>query len=166
MAFIVATKRGNFEIRESHHTASGPRSRTLATFSELDEATIEKACARADKPLSADALRTAALRAGAQVAGKPVNEAARDLLRLSSNGERLDPKLRLLLLDSLADDTPGHFPTDRETPVSDAARAVTEWIGASASQRGRTLWDLLELVDALPVRRRPPDIGFPRLQSA
>lgn len=166
MAFVVATKRGNFEVRESRSTDSGPRSRTLATFQELDEETIAKARSRAENPPTPEELRAAALRAGAPVAGTPANEAARDLLRLSNNGERIDPKLRLLLLDSLADDTPGHFPTNRETPVSDAARAATEWIGASSKERAKTLWDLLELVDALPVRRRPPEIAFPRLGSS
>jgi len=53
MAFVVPTKKGSFEIRESRSTAAGPRSRTLASFKELTDETIEKARARAAKPPTA-----------------------------------------------------------------------------------------------------------------
>src|SRR6476661_8258614 len=98
MTFIVPTKRGSFEIRESHSTPAGPRSRTLASFRELTDETIEKARARAAKPPSADELREAALRAGAPVAPPPVDHAARDLLGKLAKGQRPDPMLRRLLL--------------------------------------------------------------------
>ena len=65
MAFVVRTKRGEFEIRESRSTPKGPRSRTLATFRELSDEVIEKARARAAKPPDAEELRDAARRAGA-----------------------------------------------------------------------------------------------------
>ena len=57
-------------------------------------------------------------------------------------------------------------PTDPPAAVSDSARSVSEWVGASAGERGEALEDLLLLADALPLRRRPETIGFPRLKSA
>jgi hypothetical protein len=166
MAFIVPTKRGNFEIRESHSTPAGPRSRTLASFKELTDETIEKARSRAAKPPSADQLREAALRAGAPVAPPPVDRAARDLLGKLAKGQRPDPMLKRLLLDALANEDRSDRPTNPAATVSDAARSVSEWVGASAQERGEVLEDLLLLADALPLRRRPETIGFPSLKSA
>jgi hypothetical protein len=166
MAFIVPTKRGTFEVRESHSTPAGPRSRTLATFRELSDEAIEKARRRATKPPSAAELREAALRAGAPIAADPVNEAGRETLRLLANGKRLDPMLKRLLLDALDREDRSDRPADPAAAASDAARSATEWIGATLAQRGKALRDLLELADALPVRRRPDRIDFPRLSSA
>ena len=166
MAFIVSTKKGTFEIRESRSTPAGPRSRTLATFQELTDETIERARARAAKPPSADQLREAALRAGAPVAGEPVDEVARELLGLVTNGNRLDPMLKRLLLDALTGEDRGTQSADPSLDISDAARAAAEWIDASLKQRGETLRDLLLLADALPLRSRSAEIGFPQLKSA
>ena len=166
MAFIVPTKRGTFEIRESHSTPAGPRSRTLATFKELSEETIEKARARATKPPSAEELREAALRAGAPVALPAVDEAARDLLGKLAKGQRPDPMLKRLLIDALANEDRSDRPRDPSAAVSDTARSVSEWVGASLEERGEALEDLLLLADALPLRRRPETIGFPRLELA
>lgn len=167
MAYVVRTKRGRFEARESRLTAAGPRSRTLASFTELDPEAIEKARVRAEAPLDVEELRKSAARAGARVASEPVDEAARETLRLIANGNRPEPMLRRLLLDALqreerADGSPSTGP---QPPVSAAARAAAEWIGADASRRGDALRDLLLLGDALPVQIRPDEIGFPRLRS-
>jgi uncharacterized protein (DUF1501 family) len=165
MAFIVPTKRGTFEIRESRSTPDGPRSRTLATFRELTDEVIERAQERASGSApSADDLREAAIRVGAPIPGPPVDKAARETLRLLAKGGRLDPMLKHLLADALEP----RYRRDRPTEgfVSDPARSATEWIGASASERGSALRDLLELADALPLRLvQPNEIGFPRLRS-
>jgi hypothetical protein len=167
MAFVVATKAGRFEVRESRNTPDGPRSRTLASFKQLTDETIEKAQARSAKPLGADELREAALRAGAPVAGVAADEAARELIGRVTNGDRLDPMLKRLLIDSLTSDDHGNQLTaDSPATVSDAARAAAEWIDAGPRLRGDTLRDLLLLADALPVRFRSTEIGFPRLRSA
>jgi hypothetical protein len=166
MAFIVPTKKGGFEIRESGSTPAGPRSRTLATFKELSDETIEKAQARALKPPSAGELRQAALRAGAPVAPAPIDRAARELLGRLAKGERSDPMLKRLLLDALADENRSDRPRDPSSSVSDSARSVSEWVGVGAKERGEALEDLLLLADALPLRRRPETIGFPPLASA
>lgn len=162
MAYVVPTKRGTFEVRESHLTPKGPRSRTLATFREMTDEVIVKARSRASKPLETEELRSAAARAGASVPGTPVDRAAREALRLLAGGERLDPMLRTLLLDAL---NPGPGATVHPAAVSDTARSATEWIGASPERRGEALRDLLELADALPVLIRSDEIGFPRLRS-
>jgi hypothetical protein len=166
MAFVISTKKGLFEIRESHATPKGPRSRTLASFTELNEKTIERARGRAAKTLTAEELREAALRAGAPVAPEPVDRAARDLLGRLAKGQRPDPMLRRLLLDALETEERGNRPSDPSAAVSDAARSASEWIGTSPGERGDALVDLLSLVDALPLRRRPEAIGFPRLGPA
>jgi hypothetical protein len=167
MAYVVRTKRGRFEARESRLTAAGPRSRTLVSFTELDPEAIEKARARADGPLNVEELRKSATRVGAPVAGEPVDDATRETLRLIANGNRPDPMLRRLLLDALqreerADGAPATGPTPS---ISAAARAAAEWIGAGATRRGEALRDLLLLGDALPVPVRSGEIGFPRLRS-
>lgn len=166
MAFIVPTRKGSYEIRESRSTPDGPRSRTLATFRELDEETLAKARSRAAKPLDEGALRAAALRAGAPIAANPATRAARDLISDLAKGEKLDPTLKRLLRDALDDEDRSDRPRDPDALVSDSARSVSEWIGASARERGEALVDLLLLADALPLRRRPGRSTFPRLQSA
>jgi hypothetical protein len=166
MAFIVATQKGNFEIRESRSTSAGPRSRTLASFRELTDETIAKAQARAVKPPSADELREAALRAGAPVAPLPVDHAARDLLGKLAKGQRPDPMLRRLLLDALANEGRNDRPSDPSATVSDSARSASEWVGATPAERGAALEDLLLLADALPLRQRADTIGFPGLKAA
>lgn len=164
MAYVVATKPGRFEVRESMSTADGPRSRTLASFRELTDETIEKVRSRAEKPPTAVELTHLALRAGAPVRGSKLDEAARETLRLLASGEQPDPKLRRLLADALSDQTGGD-PSKPEGLVSDAARAATQWIGVGVEERASALRDLLELADALPIRLRPQEIGFPRLRS-
>ena len=150
MAFVVATKRGGFEIRESQNTPKGPRSRTLATFRELSDEVIEKARARSAKALSAEELREAAARAGAPGAWAPVDRAARELIGELGKGRQLDPTLRRLLVDLL---------NGKERPVS-------EWVAATLDERGKALVDLLLLADALPSNgRRDRPLDFPRLDS-
>lgn len=149
MAFVTVGRNGTFEVRESRLTPDGPRSRTLATFRELDAATIEKVIARADKPLSREELVQAALRAGATVAARPVDEAARALLRSIARGEEPDRKLRRLLFGAL----------------SGGGSSAAEWLGTSMAERGAALRDLLSLADAVPPRARSRKIGFPRIDS-
>jgi hypothetical protein len=166
MAFITPTKKGTFEIRESRSTPAGPRSRTLATFRELTDEAIAKAQEKATKPPSADELREAALRAGAPIAPAPVDRAARELLGRLAKGERPAPMLKRLLLDALANEDRSDRPTDSTATVSDNARSVSEWVGATAAEKGAALEDLLLLADVLPLRRRADTIGFPGLKAA
>jgi hypothetical protein len=150
MAYVVANKRGGFEIRESRNTAKGPRSRTLATFRELSDEVIDRARARSTEALSADDVRNAAARAGAPRAWEPVDRAARELITELGKGHELDPPLRRLLVDLLE---------GRGNPVS-------EWMAASLEDRGRALVDLLLLSDAIPSNGSRAEVSaFPRLDS-
>lgn len=149
MAFVTSTRNGSFEVRESRATPDGPRSRTLATFRELDAATIAKVIERAENPPAREALVAAALRAGATIATTPVDKAARDLLRSLARGESLSPLHRRLLLDAL----------DGES------RQAAEWLGTPLAERGEALRGLLGLGDAIPIRRRPDATSFPRINS-
>ncbi|MGB7587825.1 MAG: hypothetical protein WBM00_03875 [Solirubrobacterales bacterium] len=159
MAFIVA-KSGRFEIRESRSTPNGPRSRTLANFTELTDEAIERAREKASKPFDVDRLRDAARRAGAPVAARPADRAARDLIGELARGREVDPKLRHLLIDALAGWT---GPTARP----DTVRSAAEWVGVPLEQRGAALMDLLLLADALPSGgRKGKPLHFPRLDSA
>ncbi len=163
MAFIVSTKRGEFEIRESQSTPKGPRSRTLVTFKELSDEVIEKARAKATEPPSAEELRRAAMRASAPIARPSIDRAGRKLIAELGKGRQLDPTLRHVLVDMLcrADEQGAH-----PAPAGDAARAVAEWMDATPKERGKALVDLLLLADALPSgARRGKQLRFPRLQS-
>jgi hypothetical protein len=159
MAFVVPTKRGEFEIRESRSTPKGPRSRTLATFKELSDEVIAKAREKAAKPPDAEELRDAARRAGATIAAEPIDSAARKLIAELGKGERLDRGLRRLLLDLLAEDA-------KPRSAGDASHSVAEWMAATPEERGRALVDLLLLADALPHKGRVgKQLEFPPLNS-
>ncbi|MGA9284758.1 MAG: hypothetical protein WBV85_04885 [Solirubrobacteraceae bacterium] len=67
MAYVVARRSGRFEIRESLHTAKGPRSRTLVGFSVLSDDVLAAARTRAQRPFDSDAVLRSGRRAGARV---------------------------------------------------------------------------------------------------
>lgn len=160
MAFVVPTKRGTFEIRESRNTAKGPRSRTLISFSELDEETIELARRKATKPVSAEELKAAARRVGAPVAPAPADRAARGLLAELGNGRRPEPRLERLLSTML------EGPSTAAIAPATPSHGVAQWMTATPRERGKTLVDLLLLADALPHGgRRGRALRFPRLDS-
>jgi hypothetical protein len=161
MAFVVPTKRGRFEIRESRNTPKGPRSRTLASFEELTDEVIEKARRKTAKPPSAEELRNAARRVGAPVARPPADQAARQLIAELGKGREPEPRLRRLLAAKLDDGADGAI------SPSDPSRAMAEWMVATPAERGKALKDLLLLADALPSGgRRGKPLRFPRLESA
>ena len=163
MAFIVPTTRGRFEVRESHSTPKGPRSRTLVSFRELDDAVIEKAREKTAKTLDPAKLRHAARRVGAPVARSPIDRAARELIAELAKGHRPDPSLRHILASLLRDDCEEG---SERPPVSEAARSVAEWMAAPPAARGKALVDLLLLADALPhAGRQGKPLRFPRLDS-
>jgi hypothetical protein len=120
----------------------------------LNDEVIERAQSRSSKPLDAADLHRLALRAGASVAEPLVDTAARQLLGELSAGSRPRLGLRRLLADAIDSSDGG---------LSDAARAAQEWVAATPEKRGKALRELLLLGDALPKRRRPDQIEFPRL---
>jgi hypothetical protein len=156
MAFVLDRGTGAWEIRESHTTVAGPRSRTLATFRTLTSETIAHAQARSSKDLDASELRQAARRAGAPVEGPPSDRSAGELLSQLADGRRPRPLLARLLVQALSED--GNQPTDN-------LRAASAWITASSERRGETLRDLLLLSDYLPRARTRERRPFPRIAS-
>lgn len=150
MAYVVQRRRGGFEVRESSLTRKGPRSRTLAGFKVLTDDVIARVRSRSSHPPEADALRAAAVRAGAAVAPPSADRAALALLAELASGGDIAPGLRRALVARLqgADD-------------SDALR----WATATDEERGRTLRDLLLLADRLPRRRRGP-LRFPTRETS
>lgn len=153
--YAVPRRSGGWELRESSDTPAGPRSRTLASFRALTPEVVEHARRRASRPLARGEAERAALRAGAPVAGSPVNEAAAALLRELERGARPAPGLVRLLLSA--------FGAGAE--ASHAERSAASWIGTPAQRRGRALRDLLLLADRLPAARRDRRLRFPRLES-
>lgn len=122
---------------------------------------IAKARKRAAKPPTAEELKAAARRAGAPVAARSVDRAARELIAELGKGRRLDPTLGHLLVDLLR-----RQGIDRPRPVGDSARSAAAWIDATPEERGRTLVDLLLVADAIPLRPGPKGaLEFPRLDS-
>jgi len=157
MAYVTATRGDRWEIRESRSTRKGPRSRTLATFAELDDDVCRIASSRASTPLSEGELKRAALRAGAPVAPEPADRAARDLLAEIALGRVPRRALRRLLDDAIGNGT---------GKPSDAERAAAAWIAAPTAARAEALQDLLLLADQLPApRQRRGQLDFPRLDS-
>jgi hypothetical protein len=156
MAYVVPRSNGSWEIRESHHTPKGPRSRTLGTFKTLTAETVARAQRRASKPLQIDALRLAAQKVGAPVALAEADMAAAELLRALAEGARPRPALERALRAALEGD--GRVGTSN-------AQAAAAWIGASPQRRGDALRELLRLADSLPRRRRGEREPFPRIES-
>jgi hypothetical protein len=156
MTYIVARKTGAWEIRESHGTNAGPRSRTLATFRTLTPEVIQRAQARSTKRLNASELRKAARRVGAPVAAPPPDRTAGELLAQLAAGHRPRPLLARLLAKALSAD---------ESQPADNAEAAAAWIAASPERRGETLHDLLLLVDHLPRAGTRERSRFPRIAS-
>ncbi|MEX2448972.1 MAG: hypothetical protein WD404_09560 [Solirubrobacterales bacterium] len=158
MAFVVPRKNGSWEIRETRSGPSGPRSRTLASFRELNDEVIARAQTRSDKQLDRDALRRSALRAGAPLATPPADRAAQQLLAELGAGRKPRRALRHLLDDAVTD--------RKRRPFSESGSSVGEWLLATPEEHGDTLRELLLLADALPQRRRLDRIQFPRFGRA
>jgi len=156
MAFVVARPDERWDLRESHSTAAGPRSRTLASFRALTPETLEHAASRTSRSLDARAIRDAARRAGAPVIARNVDHVAAALLAEIASGQTPRGPLCNLLVDALQ---PG------QATVSDSMRAAARWAAATPAQRGETLRDLLALADRLPPARRSGPQRFPRIAS-
>ena len=151
MAYVVDRRSGRWEIRESHTTAIGPRSRTLASFQTFTPEVIERAQARSPKTLDASELRNAAARAGAPIAVDASDRASVELLSELTSGRTPRPALRRLLMDALQSDS--HEPSSGAQAAS--AQAAASWITATPKERGEALHDLLLLTDRLPPSRVP-----------
>lgn len=162
MAFLVRRGPGRVEIRESHATPKGARSRVLASFSgALTPDVLDRAEANATRPFDRARLVRRARALGLRVAERSREPEARALLARLRRGGPLDPALAASLRRALG--------SGGEEPVPEALEDVAEWIGASRAERGRALRELLDLYDDV-VRNRPPRRTrdreeFPRFSS-
>src|SRR5438132_12119510 len=98
MAFVVQRPAGRWEIRESVHTPSGPRARSLASFRTLTTDALARAEERAVTPFDAEAVSEAARAQGVPIAESAVDGAARRLLIEMRRGRRPSPGLARLIV--------------------------------------------------------------------
>lgn len=156
MAYVTRKPGNRFEIRESVATPRGPRSRTLATFRELDDAVLAHARERARRDLEADVIRARARALGAPVKeGREVDRVARALIAQLGRGERPAPVLIGILRHLLGNSTES---------LGEEVPDTLPWIGASLSERGRAARDLARLTDRLPTPKVQPPLAFPGIR--
>lgn len=162
MAYLVRRSPTRIEIRESRSTPRGPRSRVLASFRRvLTRDVVDRAAARATRPFDSDALVRRARTLGIPVRERSREPEARALLSRLRRGDPLDPVLAASLRRALE-----RLP---DAPIPESLAEVSEWLGASAAQRGAALRELLDLYGRVagsrPPRRRRERARFPRFSS-
>lgn len=149
MAYLVDRGGDRYEVRESEHHPTGPRSRTLVSFKVLDDQVLDQAKSRAVGNVDEGALCRAARRLGIPVVASRADASVRVLLNELAAGRPPSPGLVGLLRPALPEG-PGGLSGD-----------LVHWAGASDRERGAALVDLLDLVEMLPTRRRGP-LRFPK----
>lgn len=108
MAYVVA-RGARFEIRESLHTPAGPRARSLANFSRLNDEVLATAQRRASRPFDRANVLASAARSGAPVEVRDYTEFVDASRRFASRAEepaerpRRDPGVALIELIGFAD---------------------------------------------------------------
>jgi hypothetical protein len=162
MAYLVCRSPTRFEIRESYATPRGPRSRVLASFLEtLTRDVLDRAAARATRRFDAATLVRRARALGIPVRERSREPEARALLSRLRRSDPLDPVLAASLRRALA-----RLP---EVALPESLAEVSEWVGASAAERGSALRELLDLYGRIaasrPPRRRRESARFPRFSS-
>jgi hypothetical protein len=161
MAYLHVRRNGRVDIREAHSTPRGPRSRTLASFRPpLTDEHLDRAESAAARPFDRAAIVARARRLGVAVAHPSADLAAHRLIARLRSGAPLDPLLAGVLRERLERIASG--------PVADDLADVIEWLGASDSERGRALRDVLRLYDTIVRSRAPlaePEVRrFPRFE--
>jgi hypothetical protein len=162
MAYLVRRRPERIEVRESVATPHGPRSRVLVAFAEpLTPDVLERAAARASRPFDRGRLLRRAHHLGIAVAPRSREPEARALLARLHRTDPLDPALAAVLREALA-----RLPA---APVPETLADVADWLGASASERGRSLRELLDLygriADSRSIPRAPDREHFPHFSS-
>ncbi|MBW2231535.1 MAG: hypothetical protein JRH17_14205 [Deltaproteobacteria bacterium] len=158
----IRRQNDRYEIRECLVTRRGPRQRSLASFrGVLTPEVLDRAEARASKPLDRADLVARAIRLGIPVSDRRRHPEARGLLAALQRGAELEPTLVQLLQTALqgldARVVPAH--------LVDAA----EWIGQPERERGAALRGLLRTADRIlqsrPPLRTPRQETFPHFSS-
>ncbi|HWF17284.1 MAG TPA: hypothetical protein VG244_13950 [Acidimicrobiales bacterium] len=151
MAYVVARPKGRFEIRESVHTANGPRARSLANFAALTDEVLETARLRASRPFDARTVRASARRAGS-----PVRRSSR---RPAPRAPGVAPALSPAAAQRFVE-------ASRRAAASFAAVGPIENGDANPRDPGDVLIDLLgfaEAVQPFTPRRQAEPLAFPPL---
>jgi hypothetical protein len=162
MAYLYRRPSGRIEIREAYSTERGPRSRTLVSFQgTLEPEHLERAEARAQRPIDRAKLLERARQLGIPVRASRADANARALLADLRRGDPLDPRLATLLIEAIE-------PLPREDSSEEFAE-VAEWVGSSDAERGEALRDVLRLYGTIAesrdvVRERPVE-PYPRFRS-
>jgi hypothetical protein len=160
MASVTARRDGRYELRESVRTGAGPRSRTLATFRVLTDDILDRAVARASRPVDREAIRRRAQALGVPDGRQQQAQLARALMtQLRREGRPAGPWARLLA-DELR--TRGR----RAPALPDTLPPLVEWLGSDARARGDALRELLRMTDRIPATREPRPLAFPRIDSS
>lgn len=158
MAYIAERRTGLHELRESHHTPHGPRSRTLARFRVLDRGVLREAADHARGTVEEEVLLAKARARGLSTSERrPVDRLARQLLAELDRGDVPDGALGRLLVARLAGTEPEGLP--------DTVEPAEAWLGVGPSRRGSALRELLALADRVPRARAAGPLTFPRLDS-
>lgn len=132
MAFVVGRPRGNFEIRESVHTPSGPRARSLVGFKTLTNRVLRTAAARAQRPFDVEAVIASGRRAGAPI---DLPRPAGGVSGQSSRSRFLQASRRMAAITA-GSGTDGA--SDRGSDCADPGAALIELLGfADAVKRSR-----------------------------
>jgi hypothetical protein len=144
MAYVVARRKGRFEVRESLHTQRGPRARTLAGFGVLTDEVLTAAAARAQRPFNAREVLASGRRAGAPVLARIATNGPPDTGEVAGSASRFVESSRRMAL------------TLSQTPA------------AGQTDPGAALIDLLGFADAVtrsqPARPFEP-LTFPVLHK-
>jgi hypothetical protein len=131
----------------------------------LDEEVLAQAAARAASTFDTRSIRAGARKLGAPIQPSRADHLARALLAEMAGGADPSPGLGRLLARALAESGVRDGDAGDGADVGDLGD-LAQWIDAPDDARARALEDLLGLADAIPSRRRPDDLRFPRLVSA
>lgn len=146
MAYVAARRNGRFEIRESVHTARGPRARSLVGFAVLSDEVLARAARRAGRPFDVASVIASGRRAGARVtAGAQTSAAefvqssrrmARSLQLAPSPRRQVDPGAALIDLLGFADAVAVGQPARQRQPLGFPVLARMAASRPAPSQRG------------------------------
>jgi hypothetical protein len=158
MATIICRRDGRFEIRESVATVRGPRSTTLAIFSELSSDVLKRAGAKADRAFDAAAIKRRAEELGVPWSGPTsVADVRHVLARVAANEV---PPAFLAALKKVTSTV--------EVSLSPTIEPMLHWIDKDDDERGRAVFELIELGDVIMRSRgggREGPLRFPILKD-
>ncbi len=157
MAYVVARRKGRFEVRESLHTPRGPRAHTLANFDVLTDEILARAAGKAERPFDVQAVLASSRRAGAPVTATVGAEGSAD------TGKAVGTQSGTGVMSETSDPASRFVASSRRM-----ALALRRTPVAGRTDPGSALIDLLGFADAVtrgqPARAFEP-LTFPVLRK-